>query len=143
MPSTGRMRYLTTVQGSFHGRLVAARLGAEGVLVELRGVSDGPYPLQGAVEVFVSEGQLEIAREILLADAVDAAVDADRIELDYGSHPSSQRDPVAREALAEEFTDSELPGPRPHRQGDRLEAAVALALVAALIIVGIVVVAVH
>jgi hypothetical protein len=76
------MRHLTTVRGSFHGRVVAARLGTEGILVELRGMSEGPYPLQGAVEVFVSADQLELAREILLADEVDAAVDAELIEAD-------------------------------------------------------------
>ncbi len=137
------MRHLTTVQGSFHGRLIAARLGSEGVLVELRGMSDGPYPLQGAVEVFVSEAQLPLAREILLADAVDAAVDADRIELDFGTMTSPVDGPMSSDAEAEEYTDSELPGPRPHKRGDRVETAVIMALVVALIVVGIVVAAVH
>lgn len=67
------MRHLTTAQGAFHGRVLAARLGAEGVLVELRGMAEGPYPIQGTVEVYVDGDQLELAREILLADAVDAA----------------------------------------------------------------------
>jgi len=67
------MAHLTTVVGSFHGRLVAARLSAEGVSSELRGLSDGPYPFPGEVDVLVPVDQLELAREILLADAVDAA----------------------------------------------------------------------
>jgi hypothetical protein len=71
------MRHLMTVQGTFHGRVLAARLGAEGVLVELRGLTDGPYPLQGAVEIFVDAPHYDEAREILLADAVDAAFDSD------------------------------------------------------------------
>ncbi|MGD0592945.1 MAG: hypothetical protein ABSB54_04600 [Acidimicrobiales bacterium] len=71
MPSLGRMCYLTTVVGSFHGRVLAARLGAEGVIVVLRGATDGPYPIQSAVDVLVPADQLALAREILLADAVD------------------------------------------------------------------------
>jgi len=38
-------------------------------------MSDGPYPLPSNVDVFVHEGQLELARAILLGDAVDAAFD--------------------------------------------------------------------
>ena len=67
--------HLTTVVGSFHGRVLAARLAAEGVVAELQGMSEGPYPLPGEVDVLVHADQLEFAREILLADAVDAAFD--------------------------------------------------------------------
>jgi hypothetical protein len=76
------MCYLTTVAGSFHGRVLAARLGAEGVLVMLKGTTDGPYPLPSAVDVLVPSDQLKLAREILLADAVDDAfseVDLDEV----------------------------------------------------------------
>lgn len=66
------MCYLTTVVGSFHGRLLAARLGAEGVTVVLRGATDGPYPITSAVDVLVPARELELAREILLGDSVDA-----------------------------------------------------------------------
>lgn len=77
MPASRSLRNLTTVMGSFHGRVLAARLGAEGIVVVLKGLSDGPYPLQGAVEVLVPAEELELAREILLADAVeDALADA-------------------------------------------------------------------
>ncbi len=65
------MCYLTTVVGSFHGRLLAARLGAEGVTVVLQGATDGPYPITGAVDVLVPERELDLAREILLGDSVD------------------------------------------------------------------------
>ncbi|HKH88939.1 MAG TPA: hypothetical protein VKA05_08945, partial [Acidimicrobiales bacterium] len=57
----------------FHGRVLAARLDAEGVLVVLRGATDGPYPIQGTVDVLVPADQLKLAREILLADAVEDA----------------------------------------------------------------------
>jgi hypothetical protein len=69
------MVLLTTVVGSFHGHVLSARLGAEGIPVELRGLSDGPYPLTTNVKVFVHADQLELARALLLADAIDAAFD--------------------------------------------------------------------
>ena len=132
MPPTGRMRHLTTVQGSFHGRVVAARLGAEGILVELRGVSEGPYPLQGSVEVLVSVDQLDLAREILLADAVDAAVDADAVELDY---PQMIGGLTPGPVVAQEDA-PRVDAPRPPRM-DRIGAVVALVLVVALVVVAI------
>jgi hypothetical protein len=60
---------LTTASSSFEARVVAARLGSEGFLCELRGNVDGPYPV-GPVGVFVSADQVEEARELLLADEV-------------------------------------------------------------------------
>jgi len=36
-------------------------------------MSEGPYPLPANVEVYVREDQLELARALLLGDAVDAA----------------------------------------------------------------------
>jgi len=69
------MVHLTTVVGSFHGHVLAARLNSEGIAVELRGLSEGPYPIAANVSVFVHEDQLELARSLLLADAVDAAFD--------------------------------------------------------------------
>jgi hypothetical protein len=95
------MCYLTTVVGSFHGRVLAARLGAEGVLVMLKGTTDGPYPLPSAVDVLVPADQLKLAREILLADAVDDAFgDMDLAELseDRGDEVASSSGEVARVA---------------------------------------------
>ena len=69
------MVHLTTVSGSFHGHVLAARLGSEGIPVELRGLSDGPYPIAANVGVYVRADQLELAHALLLADAVDAAFD--------------------------------------------------------------------
>jgi hypothetical protein len=83
----GPMAHLTTVGGSFHARVVAARLGAEGILVELRGPVDGPYPDLGSVDVWVPEDQLGEAREVLLGDAVDAAFDSGALDgWDQGPH---------------------------------------------------------
>ena len=64
--------HLTTVAGSFHAKVIAARLATEGVATQLRGYSEGPYPLPSIVDVLVAKDQLDLAREILLADAVDA-----------------------------------------------------------------------
>ena len=66
------MAHLTTVVGSFHARLLVARLASEGIAAELEGSSEGPYPFPVNVDVLVSADELSLAREILLADAVDA-----------------------------------------------------------------------
>jgi hypothetical protein len=66
------MVHLTTVRNGFHGRVIAARLGADGILTELRGGIDGPYPM-GDVEVLVPEDELDEALALLQADLADAA----------------------------------------------------------------------
>ena len=66
---------LTTVGSMFEARVVMARLGAEGILTQLRGAGDGPYPLPGPVEVLVEVGQAGEARELMLADQVEALFD--------------------------------------------------------------------
>jgi hypothetical protein len=83
-----RFVYLTTASSAFHGRVLAARLGAEGILVELRGFSDGPYPLWSPVEVFVPDDQVSQASELLLADAVDEVYAQDPLE--EGEHEEAQ-----------------------------------------------------
>lgn len=70
----GHMVLLRTVPSSFHARVLAARLGADGIPTQLRGAVDGPYPM-GDVMVFVAEDDIEVARELLLADEVEAAFD--------------------------------------------------------------------
>lgn len=72
MEAASPMVRLTTVAGSFPARVLAARLRSAGVRSELHGASGGPYPLPGVVDVLVPADQLLVAREILLADAVDA-----------------------------------------------------------------------
>jgi hypothetical protein len=59
---------------TFHGRVIAARLAAEGIPAQLRGAVDGPYPCLGDVSVYVSEDDLHEAAEILLVDEVEAAL---------------------------------------------------------------------
>ncbi|MBW3643950.1 MAG: hypothetical protein KY441_00410 [Actinobacteria bacterium] len=72
-----RMVPLAKVPSGFHARVLAARLGSEGVVTQLRGGGvDGPYPM-GAVEVLVDEPDLALARELLLVDEVESAFDDD------------------------------------------------------------------
>jgi hypothetical protein len=65
---------LATVRSTFHARVIAARLGAEGMVTELRGNLDGPYPM-GDVHVYVGEDDLAAASELMLADEVESAFD--------------------------------------------------------------------
>jgi hypothetical protein len=76
---------LATVAHPFHARVIAARVGAEGIVTELRGSVDGPYPM-GDVYVYVSEDDLPAARELLLADEVESAFD-DEEGFDEGGTP--------------------------------------------------------
>jgi hypothetical protein len=69
------MVHLTTASGSFHARVLAARLGADGILTELRGDAAGPYPLHHEVEVLVPVDDLDVARELLLVDDIEAPTD--------------------------------------------------------------------
>ena len=79
---------LLSAQGAFHARVVAARLGADGIPTELRGNVDGPYPM-GEVQVYVPEDDLDAARDILLADEVESV-------FDEGAHDGSdERTPPA------------------------------------------------
>ncbi|MBW8826795.1 MAG: DUF2007 domain-containing protein [Acidobacteria bacterium] len=66
---------LTRVPDPFHARVLAARLGSEGILTQLRGGIDSPYPM-GDIEVLVSEDDLDLARELLLVDEIESAFDA-------------------------------------------------------------------
>jgi hypothetical protein len=68
------MVHLRTVPNTFHARVIAARLGADGIVTQLRGSVDGPYPI-GDVSVWVTEEDAESARELLLADEVESAFD--------------------------------------------------------------------
>ena len=61
---------LTTCADGFEARLVAARLGSEGVVWSLRGAHDGPLAF-GTVDVLVDADDLEVAQEVLGLEAVD------------------------------------------------------------------------
>lgn len=69
------MVHLLTVSTAFQARVLAARLGSEGIVTQLRGAVGGPYPV-GDVLVFVDEDDIDLARQLLLADEVEAAFEA-------------------------------------------------------------------
>jgi hypothetical protein len=62
------MVHLTMVSGVFQARVVAARLGADGILVQLRGDWGSTYPVGGPVEILVESDRLEMAKKLLQAD---------------------------------------------------------------------------
>ena len=67
------MVHLVSVDTPFEAQVLAARLGAEGIVWELRGAT-GIYPV-GQSHVYVDDEDLEVARELLLSDAVEAVFD--------------------------------------------------------------------
>ncbi len=69
------MVHLLSVHDAFHARVIAARLGSDGILTQLRGAVDGPYPVLGEVRVYVEEQDLPVARQLLLADEVESALE--------------------------------------------------------------------
>ncbi|HEY7946241.1 MAG TPA: hypothetical protein VID75_01120 [Acidimicrobiales bacterium] len=75
-----KMVPLTTVGSSFEARVLAARLGADGILTQSRGGGDATYPLPGPVQVYVLVDQAHEARELLLADQVEAVFDDARTD---------------------------------------------------------------
>jgi hypothetical protein len=82
-----RMVRLATVGTSFHARVIAARLGSEGIVTDLRGNIDGLYPV-GDVHVYVDQADLEDAREILLVDDVESAFDEPEDDGEAGAPPA-------------------------------------------------------
>ncbi|MBK9178208.1 MAG: hypothetical protein IPM45_01310 [Acidimicrobiales bacterium] len=59
-----RMVPVVRAPDAFSAKVAAARLGAEGIVWQLRGAVDGPYPV-GAVDVLVGEHDAELARALL------------------------------------------------------------------------------
>jgi len=104
-----RMSRLVSLQGVFRANVVAARLGAEGFDVELRGALDAPYGLTvgdlARVDVYVPGDQIEAASLVLLVDEVD--------EVD------------------ERFDDDRPPATPRHRAAGRIAAALVLFVVIA------------
>lgn len=87
---------LLSTRDPFEAKLVAARLGAEGVLCEVRGGLDGPYPI-GPVHLYVPDDELEAAREVLALDALD---DTEPDEPDERDHRRRRRTRVVAAVVA-------------------------------------------
>jgi hypothetical protein len=82
-----RMVRLATVGTSFHARVIAARLGTEGILTDLRGNVDSLYPV-GDIHVYVDQADLAEAQEILLLDDVESAFDEPDEVVEGGTPPA-------------------------------------------------------
>ncbi len=76
--------HVRTVSTAFHARVIAARLGADGIPTQLRGNIGGPYPI-GECSVWVGAEDADAAWELLLADEIEAA---------FVPHPDDE-EPVA------------------------------------------------
>ncbi len=59
---------LMTADDAFAAKIVAAQLGGEGIVWQLKGGVDGPYPF-GPVHIYVPETEVEEARAVLAAAA--------------------------------------------------------------------------
>ena len=74
-----KMARLISVGGAFTGHVLAARLKAEGIPVELRGAVHSPYQFtvgeMSRVDVYVAPEDLDDARVVLLIDELDATLD--------------------------------------------------------------------
>jgi hypothetical protein len=82
---------LTTCTDAFEARVLAARLGAEGIVWSLRGGHDGPFAF-GTVEVLVDADDHVAARDLL-----DSDVDWDGELTPVGTAP--ERETSGREVL--------------------------------------------
>jgi Putative prokaryotic signal transducing protein len=85
---------LTTVANPLAARILAAHLGAEGIVWQLRGNVDGPYPV-GPVEVLVPADDLEVARAVVAsadADGVTVADDEPGTDAAYGAENEAAAD---------------------------------------------------
>jgi len=58
---------VATASGPFEAKLLAARLGADGIVWELRGGVDGIYPM-GPIDVLVAADDADVARVLLAPD---------------------------------------------------------------------------
>ena len=63
---------LMTAANAMEARIIAARLGAEGIVWQFRGSVDGPLAV-GPVEVLVDSDGYESAKELLLTDDVESS----------------------------------------------------------------------
>jgi len=80
---------LMTAANAMEARIIAARLGSEGIVWEFRGSVDGPLAL-GPVEVLVDAEGFETAKEILLVDDVESS---------FATEPQVVRETTVRDVM--------------------------------------------
>jgi hypothetical protein len=64
------LAHLTQVATPVQARILAARLGADGIPVQVGGGADGPYPV-GPVDLWVLASDVDEARSLLLIDEAE------------------------------------------------------------------------
>ena len=64
---------VASASDAFEAKVIAARLGSEGIVWELRGHVEGVYPTIGLIEVLVAAADAGLARELLLVEEVESA----------------------------------------------------------------------
>ena len=79
------MVHLVCVQHEFHARVIAARLGSDGIFTEARPPLGGPYPLPGEVHLYVAEDEAQLARALLNADEHQSSASSDAGWADAGA----------------------------------------------------------
>ena len=75
-----RMVHLRTVPDAWQAKVIAARLGSEGILTHLQGSVAGAYPF-GVVSVLVEAEQADLAAALLMADEVESAFAGHRLAM--------------------------------------------------------------
>lgn len=63
---------LMTAANAIEARIIAARLGSEGIVWEFRGSVDGPLAV-GPVDVLVDVEGFETAKELLMVDEIESS----------------------------------------------------------------------
>src|SRR2546423_14243630 len=79
---------LVTAAGPVEARILAARLGSEGIVWEFRGSVDGPFAV-GPIEILVDSDGLDSARALLVDDDLESSF-SDTIGAD--AHVTTGRD---------------------------------------------------
>jgi len=85
---------VATGLSDFEAKLLAAQLGAEGILWQMRGIVDSIYPF-GGIDVLVPSGQLDDARHVAAAIAELVPVDVGLVGSGAGDEPSGPTPEVA------------------------------------------------
>jgi hypothetical protein len=80
---------LADLGSQFEAQVLGARLGAEGIVWQLRGACS-VYPF-GSVELLVDAGDLDAARELLLLDEVEAVFAESDASSEVGEPPAPRR----------------------------------------------------
>ena len=86
-----QMVRLVTAANPMEARIIAARLGAEGIVWQFQGSVDGPLAV-GPVEVLVDAEGYESARELLLTDDVESSFPDTAVGASVGASRTTGRD---------------------------------------------------